>query len=240
MTLWLTVDGLNCWGINRQRRYPPLKTRLKVIKILHLHHQPQQFEPCVRQRNFFFRYFFNSFFIKFSISEILLSGTAFKSWFSWETFPVLIRAERGWLSVFFSFLSGIHSRMSFGVQFSIPQSASTSFKFILSILLFTTRVAKLSEYPAFTRQEKGFSMPLALKTLLKLNVSIFQSCDFKSKYFKNKINSLHIKNNSLDFILQSCFCKTNSLVLKSRSWVQKISSFSLKINSFVLINRLVV
>ena len=37
----LTVDGLNCWGVNRQRRYPPLKTRLKVIKILHLHHQPQ-------------------------------------------------------------------------------------------------------------------------------------------------------------------------------------------------------
>ncbi len=41
LKLHTTVDGLNCWGVNRQRCYPPLKTKLKVIKNLHLQHQPQ-------------------------------------------------------------------------------------------------------------------------------------------------------------------------------------------------------
>jgi len=39
---WLTTVG-SClrWGVNRQRRYPPLKSYLKVVKILRQHHQPQ-------------------------------------------------------------------------------------------------------------------------------------------------------------------------------------------------------
>ena len=39
--LCTTVDGSNCWGVNLQRPYPPLKTKLKVIKNPHLQHQPQ-------------------------------------------------------------------------------------------------------------------------------------------------------------------------------------------------------
>jgi len=41
LALPITVGGSNCWGVNRQRRYPPLKTKLKVIKNPHLQYQPQ-------------------------------------------------------------------------------------------------------------------------------------------------------------------------------------------------------